>query len=90
MLRPDVVWFGEPLPPGAIERAEAAARKADVFIVAGTSALVFPAAGLVPIARSSGAFVVEVNPEETPASSLCDLRVRAKTGEFLPKVAAAL
>lgn len=90
MLRPDVVWFGEPLPPGAIEHAEVVVKNADVFIVAGTSALVYPAAGLVPIARSSGAFVVEVNPEETPASSLCDLRVRAKTGEFLPMVAAAL
>ena len=47
MLRPGVVWFGELLPEGAMERAEAAVRAADVLIVAGTSAQVYPAAGLI-------------------------------------------
>src|ERR1700689_1983017 len=48
MLRPGVVWFGEALPEGALERANAAVRAADVLIVAGTSAQVYPAAGLIP------------------------------------------
>ncbi len=90
MLRPDVVWFGEMLPDGAIEEASAAAAGADVFFVAGTSAVVYPAAGLVPIAREAGAFVVEVNPEPTDASSLCDLIVRTPAGVLLPQHAAEL
>jgi NAD-dependent deacetylase len=84
------VWFGEMLPAGAFERAELIAHRADVLIVAGTSALVYPAAALISIARSSGTFVVEVNPEETDASTLCDMAVRAKSGEFLPKVVTAI
>jgi len=87
MLRPDVVWFGEALPAGAFEKACAAAASAQVFIVAGTSAVVFPAAGLVDVAKDGGAFVVEVNPERTNASDRCDLTVRATTGAFLPLVA---
>jgi NAD-dependent deacetylase len=89
-LRPDVVWFGEALPAEALERAHTAAASADVFFVAGTSAVVYPAAGLADVAKDAGAFVVEVNPEETGASRRCDLSVRAKTGEFLPLVADAL
>src|ERR1700733_2265491 len=64
MLRPGVVWFGELLPEGAMERAEAAVRAADLLIVAGTSAQVYPAAGLIPMAAT----VIEINPEETPFS----------------------
>jgi len=89
-LRPDVVWFGEALPIDALERARVAAIESQVFVVAGTSAVVFPAAGLVDVAKESGAFVVEVNPERTDASSRCDMSVRAKSGEFLPLVADAL
>lgn len=84
LLRPDVVWFGEALPARAMQRALDAAGSADFFIVAGTSALVYPAAGLVGVARAGGAFIVEVNPEETPATVACDVSVRAKSGEFLP------
>jgi NAD-dependent deacetylase len=86
VLRPDVVWFGEDLPPGAFQRAYEAAAEAQVFIVAGTSAIVYPAAGLVEIAKRAGAFVVEVNPDETPATALCDLSVHAPSGVFLPLV----
>src|SRR5580658_5300391 len=64
MLRPGVVWFGEALPPGAMERAATAVRAADVLIVAGTSAQVYPAAGLISLASA----VIEINPEETPFS----------------------
>nr|BCX01912.1 MAG: NAD-dependent protein deacylase [Bacteroidota bacterium] len=68
LVRPDVVWFGEPLPQEAWSRAEAAARRAEVFLVVGTSAVVYPAAWLPEIALESGAYVVEINPEETPLS----------------------
>src|SRR5215213_2658781 len=60
-LRPDVVLFGEMLPLGAFEKAQRKARGCDLFFVIGTSALVYPAAGLSEIAKRSGAFLVEIN-----------------------------
>ena len=86
LMRPGVVWFGEPMPAVAWERACAAASAAEIFIVAGTSAAVYPAASLVLFAKRAGAFVVEVNPESTDATPLCDLSVRATSGAFLPLV----
>lgn len=83
-VRPDVVLFGEMLPEGAYERGASAASACDVFFTIGTSALVYPAAMLPEIARRSGAFLVEVNPEETPLSSMCDVSLRGKAGEILP------
>jgi len=67
-LRPDVVWFGESLPPGAFERAVAAAGDCDALLVIGTSGVVYPAAGLVPLARRAGAAIVVVNtaPPDAP------------------------
>lgn len=85
-FRPGVVWFGEPLPPDVWDAAERASRRAGVFIVAGTSAQVYPAAGLVPLARSCGATVIEVNLEETPISSLVDFSLRGRCGEVLPEL----
>ena len=61
MLRPGVVWFGESLPEGAMERATQAVSDADILIVAGTSAQVYPAAGLIPLALDHGARVIEIN-----------------------------
>lgn len=84
LLRPGVVWFGEALPPGAWDEAEAAARAAEVFLVVGTSAVVYPAAGLIPLAQASGARVIEVNLEETPFSSHLDCSLRGLAGEILP------
>jgi NAD-dependent deacetylase len=86
LLRPDVVWFGEPLPEGEIERVMLAGRAADVVLVVGTSSLVYPAAAIAPIARSAGAFVVEVNPEETPLSPLAHVSFRSKAAELVPQL----
>jgi len=83
-LRPDVVLFGEMLPPGAFERAAAAAGVCELCFVVGTSAVVYPAASIPEIARSAGAYVVEVNPEPTPLSGLCDEVLQGKAGELLP------
>jgi NAD-dependent deacetylase len=88
-LRPGVVWFGEPLPAAALARATAAAAAADLFVSAGTSARVFPAAGLIERARRGGACVIEVNPEATAFSSLAHLRLAAPAGEALPALADA-
>jgi NAD-dependent deacetylase len=86
LLRPGVVWFGEPLPPDVLAEAERTVREADVFLVVGTSAVVFPAAGLTPLAKQSGAKVIEVNLEETPFSSSVDCSLRGKAGELLPEL----
>jgi NAD-dependent deacetylase len=84
LLRPDVVLFGEMLPPGAFELAAACASQCELCFVVGTSALVYPAAALPEIAKAAGAYVVEVNPERTPLSSLCDEVLTGKAGEVLP------
>lgn len=83
-LRPDVVLFGELLPPGAYERGALAASACDLCFVVGTSALVYPAANLPAIAKSAGAHVVEVNPERTPLSDFCDEVLTGKAGDVLP------
>lgn len=82
-VRPDVVLFGEMLPSGAFEKAEKAAMQCDLFFVIGTSAFVYPAAGLAGIAKQAGAFLVEINPEATPMTGFCDETIRGKAGEIL-------
>jgi len=86
MLRPGVVWFGEDLPAGAMERAADAVRRVEVLIVAGTSAQVYPAAGLIPLALRSGATVIEINPEETDFSDEVTIALRGKSAEILPQL----
>ncbi len=83
-MRPDVVLFGEMLPAGVFARAADAARAAEVCFVIGTSALVYPAASLPEAAKRGGAFLVEVNPEETPLTEYCDASLRGPAGELLP------
>ncbi|HYA15849.1 MAG TPA: NAD-dependent deacylase [Bryobacteraceae bacterium] len=86
MLRPGVVWFGEALPEGAMERATEAVRHAGVFIVAGTSAQVYPAAGLIPLAIRNRATVIEINPEETDFSADVTYALRGTSAEMLPQL----
>lgn len=81
--RPDVVWFGERLPPGAFETAEQAFRDCEVALILGTSGEVEPAAGLGRLAAYSGAYLVEINPEPTPLSSLASSSLRMGAVEGL-------
>jgi NAD-dependent deacetylase len=83
-LRPDVVWFGEALPPQALARAEAVARGCDVFFSIGTSAAVFPAAQLPVTALAAGATVIEVNKDPTPLSGAASFSLRGPAGTILP------
>lgn len=83
-MRPDVVLFGEMLPPGAFEYAAEKARACELCLVVGTSALVYPAASLPEIAASAGAYLVEVNPERTPLTGYCDESLAGRAGEILP------
>jgi NAD-dependent deacetylase len=88
MLRPGVVWFGEALPQAVWRDAEAAARASELFLVIGTSAVVYPAAGLAQIAKSSGARVVEINIAETALSDGIDSFLQGPSGELLPQLIA--
>lgn len=83
-IRPGVVWFGEAIPPAALERSFAAAGDCDLFMSIGTSAEVYPAAGLAEVARRSGATLVEINPEATALSRLADHVLPLPSGEALP------
>lgn len=84
LLRPDVVWFGEGLPERELHMAYTAAERAQVFLSIGTSAIVQPAASLPLIAKRAGAYVVEINPEETALSIMADCWLQYKAGELLP------
>jgi NAD-dependent deacetylase len=86
LARPGVVWFGEPLPDGMMNEAMHAAEAAEVFLVIGTSAVVHPAAGLIPYARRAGAKVIEINTAETAASEWVDCALRGPAGEILPRL----
>jgi NAD-dependent deacetylase len=86
LLRPGVVWFGEPLPPGEWQRAVEASTHADVFLVIGTSAAVYPAAGLAEVAREAGAKLAVVNPEPTPIDPAADWVLHGPAGELLPRL----
>ena len=86
LIRPDVVWFGEFLPADQFQLSEKAARICDVFFIVGTSAVVYPAASLVHVAKSNRAFLVEVNIEETEISSLVDVSFYGKSGKILRQI----
>ena len=89
LARPGVVWFGESLPAPALDAAiEACA--CDVFLTVGTSALVYPAAGLVHEARRRGAFTAEINLEPTPASGGVDVACHGPADQLLPNIARRL
>ena len=86
LIRPDVVWFGESLPIDAWKASVDAAESAEVFLVIGTSAIVYPAASLPQIARRAGAFVLEINIEPTELSDSTDESLIGKAGEILPEL----
>ena len=89
LVRPGVVWFGESIDPAIAARSLEAAQ-CDLFLTVGTSAVVYPAAGLTFEAKDHGAFTVEINPEATPASSEVDLAIQGPAEAVLPKVDALL
>lgn len=89
LLRPSVVWFGEGLPTHTWQLAENATAHADVFLSIGTSSLVYPAAGLISLAKQQGASVVEINPNPTHLPHI-DVQIASKAGEALPQLVTAL
>lgn len=81
--RPDIVWFGDNLSRAVLELVSDALVTCDLMVAIGTSAVVYPAADLPLIARRAGARIVEVNPEETPMSSMYEICMRTTATEAL-------
>jgi NAD-dependent deacetylase len=90
LLRPDVVWFGEAIPPQALADADEAAANCDVFLSIGTASVVYPAAGLAARARQYGATVIEINIEPTALTPLAHFSLRGPSGEVLPQLLQSL
>jgi NAD-dependent protein deacetylase/lipoamidase len=86
LLRPDIVWFHEMLPNDVWHEAAESALTCDVFVVAGTSAVVYPAARLVHLAQTTGARVIEVNLEPSAVSHGVDVHLQGKSGQVLPRL----
>lgn len=86
ILRPGVVLFGEPLPEDVWTRAVIEAMKSDFMFIIGTSCAVMPAAMIPQIAKQRGATLVEINPDESLISSIVDISVKRKAGEFFQEL----
>lgn len=84
LLRPHIVWFGESLDPDDLRRSEEALRACEVLLIVGTSGLVYPAASFASTARAAGAFVVEVNLDPTPPSSVVDVALHGRAKDIVP------
>ncbi|MCL5035752.1 MAG: NAD-dependent deacylase [Chloroflexi bacterium] len=85
LMRPNIVWFGEALPADELEKSYRLARGSDIFLVIGTSSLVYPAAALPMIAYQAGAALIEVNPDESPLSEIA-VHIKEKAGTAVPGI----
>ncbi len=90
LLRPDVVWFEEPMPEAEMEQATRASTKCEIFLSVGTSTVVYPAASLPFEAMRSGAMVVEINPQATPFTAQAHFALSGAAGVVLPEMLASL
>lgn len=90
-IRPEIVFFGENIPPNAYRESIAAVRSCDMMIIVGTSATVAPASFLPRTAKDAGAFILEVNPTPTGLThSVSDLHIAEAAGKALPAILGAL
>ncbi|MGC9071840.1 MAG: NAD-dependent protein deacetylase [Acidilobus sp.] len=88
LLKPDVVYFGEPLSPEALQEAYMMAENSDLFLVVGSSLAVSPANQLPVVAKARGARLMIVNMGETALDDIADLKVEAPVERFVPMVCA--
>lgn len=90
LLRPGVIWFGEPLLPGVVKTAIDQITQTEIFLSIGTSSLVQPAASFSQLATDHSAITVEINLDPTPNSGLMDFAIHGKAGEILPELVGGL
>ncbi|MCX7912082.1 MAG: NAD-dependent deacylase [Dehalococcoidales bacterium] len=86
VIKPDVVMFGEQLPYDVLEEAGRRSRRADVFIVIGSTLVVYPAAYMPMYAVQSGARLVIINLGETPMDKLATVLISGKAGETMSAI----
>ncbi len=86
LLRPDVVWFGEALDARVVNEAFAKAGSAEVCLVVGTSAVVYPAAAIPMATLESGGVIVEVNPDATPLTGYAAVSIPGRAAEVVPSL----
>jgi NAD-dependent deacetylase len=84
------VSFGEPIPTDVLNQCTTNAALADLVLVAGTSATVYPAAGFAIEVKQRGGILLEANLYESEISAICDISLRGPTGEILPRLTAAV
>jgi NAD-dependent deacetylase len=89
-LKPDTISFGQAMPQKEMEKAVALSRSADFFLVVGSTLLVNPAASMPHYAKDGGAFLAIVNLSDTPCDRICDVLIRGKAGDVLPKIVECL
>jgi len=91
ILKPAVIFFGEMIPRSALLDSNVLTQMADAVLVVGTSAIVYPAAGIPFEAKKNGAVIIEVNVERTPFSShITDIFIEGQAGEMLPLLVRAV
>jgi NAD-dependent deacetylase len=84
LLRPHIVWFGESLAEEDLQRSYTALQASELCLVIGTSGVVYPAAGFASIAKEAGAFVAEINLDQTPQTDLVNLSLQGRAKDIVP------
>jgi NAD-dependent deacetylase len=90
ILKGDTVSFGEPIPTDVLNQCMEHSARADLVIVAGTSATVYPAAGFAIEVKQRGGVLIEANLYDSEITQICDISLRGATGEVLPRLSAAV
>jgi NAD-dependent deacetylase len=90
VLKSDTVSFGEPIPPDVLKQCAEHSARADLVIVAGTSATVYPAAGFAIEVKQRGGALIEANLYDSEITQICDISLRGQTGEVLPRLSATV
>ena len=87
LLKPDVVFFGEPIPPKAQSSSFRESMSCSIVLVIGTSAVVYPAASIPIMAKERGAKVIEINMEPTPLTDqISDYLISGSAGKIIPAI----
>ena len=86
LLRPHIVWFGESLDPGDLDRSVTAVGSCEVLLIVGTSGLVHPAASFASLAKQAGAFVAEINLDSTPNTDIVDAAIQGRAAKIVPEL----
>jgi NAD-dependent deacetylase len=87
VLKPNVILFGEQLPVRELQGAQEAARKCDLMIVIGSSLEVAPAGDIPLLARRTGAKLIIINLDPTPADTMAEVVIHARAAHVLPQIA---